>query len=119
MNDCAVIEFDVIVSADALAFNYVFASSEYAAYTCSNYNDAFGLFVSGPGISGPYENDAINIALQNNYSLKQEAYVLEESKLKLDSSYSGYKPKIDLGYTYFNKNKLQISYQSRVFGRLF
>lgn len=62
INDCAIIEFDVLVSADALAFTYVFGSSEYTSYTCSLFNDAFGLFVSGPGISGSYENDAINIA---------------------------------------------------------
>ena len=60
--DCAVIEFDVLVEADALAFNYFFASQEYAAFTCSNYNDGFGLFISGPGIEGPYINNAINIA---------------------------------------------------------
>lgn len=59
---CAVLEFDVQVNADALAFNYLFASTEYAAYTCSPYNDAFGLFISGPGINGPYQNSAINIA---------------------------------------------------------
>lgn len=62
VNDCAVIEFDVLVEADALAFNYFFASSEYEAFTCSNFNDGFGLFVSGPGIEGGYTNNAINIA---------------------------------------------------------
>lgn len=62
-NDCAVLEFDVLNLADALAFNFTFASSEYEAYTCAVFNDAFGLFISGPGISGPFENDAINIAL--------------------------------------------------------
>ncbi len=62
VNDCAVIEFDVLVSADALAFNFSFASQEYPAFTCSQFNDAFAFFVSGPGIQGPYSNDAINIA---------------------------------------------------------
>ena len=62
-NDCAILEFDVLNLADALAFNFTFASAEYQAYTCAVFNDAFGLFISGPGISGPFENDAINIAL--------------------------------------------------------
>ena len=62
VNDCAVLEFDVVVEADALAFNYFFASTEYAAFTCSNYNDGFGLFVSGPGLNGSYTNNAVNIA---------------------------------------------------------
>ena len=62
VNDCAVIEFDVDVDADALAFNYIFGSQEYLGFTCSMFNDGFGLFISGPGIDGPYSNNAINIA---------------------------------------------------------
>lgn len=66
MNDCAILEFDFIVSSDSVKFNYVFASNEYSGYTCSQYNDAFGFFLSGPGIAGPFSNDAINIALIPN-----------------------------------------------------
>lgn len=58
----AIIEFDFIPTGDTLSFNYMFASLEYAQYTCSNFNDAFGFFISGPGITGPYTNNAINIA---------------------------------------------------------
>jgi len=50
-------------------------------------------------------NQAIESAIKNNYSLKQQHYILEEAKLNLDSSYSGYKPKLDLGYTYNNRDK--------------
>ncbi len=59
---CAVIEFDVLVEADMLAFTYFFASAEYQSYTCSIFNDAFGFFISGPGINGPFSNNSKNIA---------------------------------------------------------
>ena len=49
---------------------------------------------------------AIKTAILNNYSLKQQQYILDESKLNLDSSYSAYKPKIDLAYTYYNRDTL-------------
>jgi gliding motility-associated-like protein len=59
----AILEFDFVAVGDSLVFNYVFASSEYTGYTCSSYNDAFGFFLSGPGLSGPYTNGAVNLAL--------------------------------------------------------
>ncbi len=66
MNDCAIIEFDFEVSSDSVKFNYVFASLEYPGFTCSVYNDAFGFFLSGPGLSGPFTDNAVNIALVPN-----------------------------------------------------
>ena len=61
--DCAILEFDFVPDFEYLSVGYVFASKEYPSYTCSQYNDVFGFFVSGPGISGPYTNDAVNIAV--------------------------------------------------------
>ncbi|WP_107039345.1 choice-of-anchor L domain-containing protein [Brumimicrobium mesophilum] len=58
----SIIEFDFVPSGDTLSFNYIFSSTEYASYTCSNFNDAFGFFISGPGINGTFSNNAINIA---------------------------------------------------------
>ncbi len=59
----AILEFDFIPTGDSLNFNYMFASAEYPTYVCSGFNDVFGFFISGPGISGPFSNGAINIAL--------------------------------------------------------
>jgi gliding motility-associated-like protein len=62
-HDGCIIEFDFKPTADTVRFNYVFASEEYHEYVKSSYNDMFGFFLSGPGLSGPYTNDAENIAL--------------------------------------------------------
>ncbi|MCB9191661.1 MAG: choice-of-anchor L domain-containing protein, partial [Flavobacteriales bacterium] len=61
--DAAILEFDFIPQSDTLRFNYVFGSEEYPEYVGSPYNDVFGFFLSGPGISGPYSGGAENIAL--------------------------------------------------------
>lgn len=62
----AIIEFDFIPEGDTLSFSYIFTSAEYQSYTCSNFNDVFGFFISGPGISGPFTNNAQNIAVIPN-----------------------------------------------------
>lgn len=62
VNDVAILEFDFIPTGDSIRFDYVFASEEYPDFVC-DFNDVFGLFLSGPGINGPYSNGAENIAL--------------------------------------------------------
>lgn len=62
INDACVIEFDFMPTGDTARFVYVFGSEEYHDYVGSSFNDVFGFFLSGAGISGPYTNDAINIA---------------------------------------------------------
>lgn len=52
-----------IPTSDTLRFRYVFGSEEYPEYACTSFNDVFGFFISGPGISGPFENNGMNIAL--------------------------------------------------------
>jgi len=49
-----VLEFDFIPSGDTMSFRYIFGSDEYPEFSPSTFNDAFGLFLWGPGISGPY-----------------------------------------------------------------
>ncbi|GAA4322826.1 choice-of-anchor L domain-containing protein [Flaviaesturariibacter amylovorans] len=50
--DANVLEFDFVPLGDSIQFNYVFSSDEYPQYVCSEYNDAFGFLLSGPGIVG-------------------------------------------------------------------
>lgn len=66
--DVASLEFDFVPLGDSLAFNFVFGSDEYMEWVNTNYNDVFGFFISGPGITGPYfapaafPNGSANIA---------------------------------------------------------
>ncbi|MCW3071137.1 MAG: hypothetical protein JWO44_1027 [Bacteroidetes bacterium] len=64
--EAAILEFDFIPTSDTVKFRYVFGSDEYMEYVSTfpgGINDGFGFFISGPGISGPFTNGAINIAL--------------------------------------------------------
>ena len=53
--NAATLEFDFVPYSDTIRFKYVFGSEEYPEYAPPNnssYNDVFGFFISGPGISG-------------------------------------------------------------------
>jgi hypothetical protein len=56
--DACVLEFDFTASGDSVNFQYQFGSEEYPNFTCTEFNDVFGFFISGPGYGGP-----TNIAL--------------------------------------------------------
>ncbi|MCX6305686.1 MAG: choice-of-anchor L domain-containing protein [Bacteroidetes bacterium] len=62
--DKSVLEFDFIPETDVMTFRYVFSSVEFDTYCGEQFNDAFGLFLSGPNIRGGlgFQNDAVNIA---------------------------------------------------------
>ncbi len=74
LNDMCLLEFDFVPQSDTVSFNYSFGSEEYLQYINTEFNDVFGFFISGPGISGPYSspvnfpNGAINIASIPNSS---------------------------------------------------
>ena len=80
--DACIIEFDVTVTSDSLQFDYVFGSEEYTTYVNSSFNDVFGLFISGPGITG-IENLALvpmtttSVAINNVNPLENEEYYVD------------------------------------------
>jgi uncharacterized repeat protein (TIGR01451 family) len=50
--DTAILSFNVVPSGNVMALDFVFGSDEYNEYVCTIFNDAMGIFVSGPGITG-------------------------------------------------------------------
>lgn len=66
VNDVAILEFDFVPASDTVRFRYVFGSNEYLQYINDNFNDVFGFFISGPGITGPYAGNSKNIATVPN-----------------------------------------------------
>ena len=101
--DKAVLEFNFVPVADTIKFQYVFGSEEFDEYCNSSYNDVFGFFVSGPGISGPFSNGAINIArMPNNPS----NYVTIDNICNAGATYSW----LNNNGTYFQYDRLSRVY---------
>jgi gliding motility-associated-like protein len=60
--DACIIEFDFIPQCDTLRFRYAFGSEEFPEFCGKVVNDAFGFFLSGPGIHGYFSNNSTNMA---------------------------------------------------------
>jgi hypothetical protein len=52
MYDASTLEFDFVPAGNTIEFKYIFTSEEYIEYCETQFNDAFGFFLSGPGITG-------------------------------------------------------------------
>jgi hypothetical protein len=61
--DACVIEFDIKNTGDSIDFNTVFASEDYHEWVNTFLVDAYGVFISGPGIDGTFSNNAVNTGL--------------------------------------------------------
>ena len=70
--NASIIQFNFVPQTPTVSFNYIFASEEFSCYcntSSSDYNDVFGFFLTGPGITGSVAGYAntVNIArLPNN-----------------------------------------------------
>ncbi len=62
VKDISKFEISFIPESDTITFRYVFASEEYPEFVCSEFNDVFGFFITGPNPDGG-NYDAENIAL--------------------------------------------------------
>lgn len=75
--DVVVIEFDIRVTNTVLSFNYMFGSEEYPEYE-RQYNDVFGFFISGPGITGKKNlavlSDGTPVSVKSINSVKNTNY---------------------------------------------
>jgi len=60
--DVSRIVINFVPLSDSISFNYIFASEEYNEFVCSDFNDIFGFFLSGPNPDGGMF-DGENIAL--------------------------------------------------------
>jgi len=58
--DAAIIEFDIQIDADSLVFKYAFASEEYPEFL--QFNDVFGLFITGQGLNNYAKDTSLNLA---------------------------------------------------------
>lgn len=67
--DWYILEFDLIPSGNELSLQYLFASEEYGEFVCSQQADVFGILISGPSISGPFQNNAKLISLVPSTSI--------------------------------------------------
>ncbi len=51
-HNAAILEFDFVPSSDTVQFRFVFGSEEYPEYVCSDFNDVFAFFITGPNPQG-------------------------------------------------------------------
>ncbi len=80
--DASIIEFDFSSASDTIiASDFVFASEEYPEYVGTSFNDVFGFYISGPGITGtqnlaliPNTTDPISVNSVNQ-NLNSSYYV--------------------------------------------
>ncbi len=103
VNDVAALEFDFVPFSDTVEFKYVFASEEYNEYANSPYNDVFGFFISGPGITGSFAGGAKNIAkLPNGLPVSINTVNLTENpSYYVDNDYGDLTTTMDVGYDGF------------------
>jgi gliding motility-associated-like protein len=98
--NATVLSFDFIPQGDSIGFRYVFGSEEYKEFVGSEFNDAFGFFISGPNPAGGVfinKNIALipgtntPVAINNvNHLLNAQYYVDNETPPGFTIQYDGF-----------------------------
>lgn len=88
--DVVKLEFDFTPTANKVQFEYVFGSEEYCEYVQAFFfNDAFGFFISGPGITGTKNlallpNSNTPVSVNNVNYLNNSQYYVNNSQTLQD-----------------------------------
>lgn len=82
--DGCVIEFDIEPICEKLVLDYIWGSDEYPEFVNGGYNDAFGFFVSGPGITGTKNIATVPgtttlVSIDNVNSTNNSAYYVDNT----------------------------------------
>ncbi|MCB9262147.1 MAG: choice-of-anchor L domain-containing protein [Flavobacteriales bacterium] len=91
--DAAVLEFEFMPQTEEIEFKYIFASEEYPRYVDRGFNDVFGFFISGPGISGEQNvalvpGSNVEVTIDNvNHLRNTEYFILNDSSQKVKQKY--------------------------------
>lgn len=115
INDAVVFTFDVTLDPDitSLRMSFKFGSEEYPDYVGSPFNDAFGFFVNGPGISGtqniariPGSNVPVSINTVNYGVLGYESDTLTPTDLSNSDYYTnnGHTTTLEPGENYLQQD---------------
>lgn len=77
-HDACALEFDCVPYGDTLLFNFSFGSEEYPEFVGSSFNDAFAIYLTGPGFLTPTNVAAIPggtlVSINNVNSLTNSGY---------------------------------------------
>ncbi len=97
------IEFDCVPSNANLLFSFAFGSEEYNEYVGSNFNDVFGILVSGPNPSG-------GNYLNKNFAFIPTTNTPMVSVNSINNGSSGTGPCINCAYYVDNTNGTTVAY---------
>ena len=101
--NAAILEFDFIPYSDTVRFKYVFGSDEYPEFAppnSSGFNDVFGFFISGPGITG----------MQNIAKLPSNGSIVSINNVNAITNSSFYNFNGDGNSPPYNSNPFYIQY---------
>ncbi|MCB9315625.1 MAG: choice-of-anchor L domain-containing protein [Lewinellaceae bacterium] len=98
--DWSVLRITLVPHIDSLGFKYVFGSEEYCEYVGSQFNDAFGFLISGPGISGVENiamipNASVPVSINNVNHLINTDFYRNNMPVDTNFNYCGQSPSND------------------------